>query len=42
MPVHKKEIDSNFLEYFVGLVDGGGIFTVNSSINKVTFELHHF
>ena len=40
MPEHKKKLDSEFLEYFIGFFEGDGSFSMDYQINRVQFSLY--
>ena len=41
MPIHKEKIDQDFLEYFVGLVEGSEPFLIDVGSSQVSFQLDH-
>lgn len=41
MPIHKEKIDQNFLEYFVGLVEGSEPFLIDVGSSQVSFQIDH-
>ena len=41
MPVHKKKINQEFLEYFVGLVEGSNALVLNVESDQIFFQLQY-